>query len=78
MDHWREAWAVIGRNIAYLTLLLGFRVYRGISAADKPEHRWRAPLSSERPKVLARRRRLGCLHAVSSEVLTKSLAYSFG
>src|SRR6185312_9537945 len=72
----RKARAVISGDVADLALLLGFCVHAGIGAADKPEHRWRAPLGSERSEVLAGRGRLGFLHTVSRKVLAKRIAYS--
>jgi hypothetical protein len=38
MDHRRETRVVIGRDVADLVFLLGFRVHAGISSADKPEN----------------------------------------
>ena len=49
---------MIGRYLADLAFLSGFRVHAGISAADEPEDGWRAPLGSERSEVLAGRGRL--------------------
>src|SRR5207248_1371343 len=78
MDHRCEARVVIGRDLADLAVLFGFRVQSSIDAADEPEHRWCPPLGSEGAKVLARRRRLRLLYTVRRKVQTKRVAHSLG
>lgn len=63
-------------DLADLSLVPGFRVHAGIGTANEPEDGWRTPLSAKGSEILAGSRGLSFLHAVSGEVLPKSITYS--
>src|SRR5687768_10198874 len=73
MHHWCKVGTVVGWNLVDFPRGLGFRVNVGISAADEPEHGRGAPFGSERPEILARRRRIDLAHTVTREMPAESI-----
>src|SRR5262249_26086334 len=73
VDDRRKTRVVISGDLANLASRLGFRVDHRIGAAHEPEYRRYMPSRSEASEVLARRRRLGHLDAVSREILSKGV-----
>src|SRR6478752_7538678 len=77
MNHRREAWVVIGRDVGNRAGLLSPGISLRLGGTHKPEYRRHLPLSAKRAKIFARSSWLSVLYAVRREVASKGFDCAF-